>query len=250
MNGPLHENIMNWFLYFSATSFIGWILESTYRSIRERRLVNSGFLTGPFVPLYGFGALAVALLARVLAHTHGILFWLILAISPTALEYWSSWLMEKIFGLRLWDYAAEPFNLNGRVCLQFSVFWIVLTALAVLIVEPFLLERIAAIGIYSRYFLSGALSMTFIIDAVVSSRAMSYFKAFIADLKLLVERGSAFRPSLDVGARRLPMEIKRLVKPLKAFPELTRELKPMINAIPDWITTKLESIVGGRHFRK
>ncbi|MFA6508527.1 MAG: putative ABC transporter permease [Treponemataceae bacterium] len=250
MSGTPHEQILNWFLYFSAASGLGWILESTFRSIQEHRLVNSGFLSGPFVPIYGFGALFVALLARLLAHTHGVLFWAILAISPTIVEYTASYLLEKLFGLRLWDYQDQPFNLKGRVCLAFSLCWVVLTAFAVFYIEPFLLGKITAIGIHERYFLSGALSMYFAMDTVGSSRAIINFKAFVVDLKALAARGGAFFPSLEIDAGRLPREIKRLVKPLKAFPQLSGELKPMLHAIPDWITARLESIIGGRHFHK
>lgn len=251
MDATLPAHLLTWFLYFSAASFLGWILESTYRSVQERRWVNSGFLSGPFVPIYGFGALFIALLARFLAHTHGVLFWTVLSLSPTAVEYVASYLMEKLFGLRLWDYHSQPFNIKGRVCLLFSFFWVLLTAFAVFYIEPFLLRKIAAIALLDRYFLSGALFMYFVMDTIGSSRSLINFKAFVADLKELAARGGAFLPTLDLGGRgRLPREIKRLIKPLKAFPLLTGELKPLIHAIPDWITTRLESIIGGRHFRK
>jgi uncharacterized membrane protein len=242
--------MLNWFLYFSATAFLGWILESTYRSIRERRLVNSGFLTGPFVPIYGFGALAVAYFAWLLEQAHAGFYWIVVALTPTVIEYAASWILEKAFKLRLWDYRAEPFNLHGRVCLLFSGFWAVLTAAAVLYIEPFLLARIADIGIHGRYFLAGALSMYFVMDTVGSSRAFINFKAFVEDLKELAERGGAFLPQFEARSKRLPREIRRLLKPLKSFPRLTGELKPMLGAVPDWITARLESIVGGRHFRK
>ena len=54
--------LLNNFLYFSFMSFLGWILESAYRSYRERRLVNAGFLSGPFVPIYGLGGVIISLI--------------------------------------------------------------------------------------------------------------------------------------------------------------------------------------------
>jgi len=247
---PIHQDVLNWFLYFTFSSFIGWLLETGWRSMRERKFVNSGFLSGPFVPIYGFGALSIAFLARMAARANGFMFWVILVIAPTVLEYVASWLLEKSFGLRLWDYRSEPFNLKGRVCLLFSGFWAVLTVIAISVVEPFLLERITGIVLFTRYFLTGAFLMYFAMDTVWSVRSLINFKTFIAELKEVAARGGAFLPSLELGARRLPREIRRLLKPLKAFPSLVGELKPMLHAIPEWVTSRLESIVGGRHFLK
>ncbi len=250
MFGTPHESALGWFLYFSAASFLGWMLEAAYRSVKERRWVNPGMLSGPFVPIYGFGALSIALLTRVMADGSPVLLWTTLAIAPTAVEYIASWLLEKAFGLRLWDYRSLPFNLKGRVCLLFSSAWILLVLLAVFAVEPFLIARIASIDPETLYFTSGAIVMYFLMDTANSIKSLINFKSFIEDLKELTARGGAFQPLFDFGGRRLPNEIRRLLKPLKAFPQLTRELKPMLHAIPERITAKLEAIVGGRYFRK
>jgi len=245
-----YENLVVWFLYFSVAAAIGWVIESTFRTVTEHHLVNSGFLTGPFIPIYGFGSLALAALARALAHTHWVLFWPLLVVTPAIVEYGSSYLLEKIFGLRLWDYSKEPLNLRGRICLRFSVYWAVLTVLTIRFIEPFLLAHIRSLGEYTRVYLAGALSMYFVMDTVGSSKALINFKAFIVDLRALVERGGSFLPSLELDTKRLPREIRHIVKPLKSFPTLVAELRPSLDAIPGWITSKLESIIGGRHFSK
>lgn len=250
MSGSIAEFALNWFLYFTTTSFIGWILESAYKSVKERRLVNSGFLSGPFVPIYGFGALTLALFARILESAPDGVAWIILGLTPTAIEYAASYILEKAFRLRLWDYSTEPFNLRGRVCLMFALIWVALTAFTVLFVEPYLLERIANVDLYARFFLSGAFSMYFVMDTIGSSRSFINFKAFVVEFKELVERGGAFLPQFEVASKRLPREIRRLMKPLKSFPLLSGELKPMLHAVPDWIIARLESKIGGRHFRK
>ncbi len=251
MVGLPHEQALNWFLYFTATSFMGWIIESAYRSAIERRPVNSGFLSGPFVPIYGFGALAIAALARLLVHAHGSLYWAALVAAPTVLEYLASFFLEKAFGLRLWDYSNEAFNLRGRICLLYSFFWAALTALTVYLFEPFLIGRINAVEPYARYFLSGAFTMYFVMDTIGSSRALINFKAFVSELKEQIARsGSALLPALETEARKLPREVRRLLKPLKAFPLLARHLNPLRKGIPDWITARLESMIGGRHFRR
>lgn len=248
MIGTLREQILGWFLYFTATSFLGWMVESAYRSAVERRPVNSGFLSGPFVPIYGFGALAIAGLARLLAGAHGGVYWIALVAAPTVLEYAASYFLEKAFGLRLWDYRKEAFNLRGRVCLLYSGFWAVLTVLAVYLIQPFLVGKIGGVESHARYFLSGAFSMYFLMDTIGSSRALFNFKAFIADLKELIARGGSFIPSLEQEAKKLPREFRRLLKPLRAFPHLGGQLNQLRTGIPEWISARLEKVLGGRHF--
>lgn len=248
MIDAMYENWVVWFLYFSVAAAIGWVIESTFRSITEHHWVNSGFLSGPFIPIYGFGALALAALARILASAHWALFWPILVVTPTIVEFVSSYLLEKIFGLRLWDYSKQPLNLRGRICLLFSVYWAILTVLTIRFIEPFLLANIRALGEYTRVYLAGALSMYFVMDTIGSSKALINFKAFVVDLRALVERGGTFLPSLELDTKRLPREIRHILKPLKSFPTLIAELRPSLSAIPGWITSKLESIIGGRHF--
>lgn len=250
MINATYEILIVWFLYFSVAAAIGWVIESTFRTVTEHHLVNSGFLTGPFIPIYGFGSLALAALARVLAHAHWALFWPLLMVTPAIVEYVSSYLLEKIFGLRLWDYSKEPLNVRGRICLRFSVYWAVLTVLTIRFIEPFLLAHIRSLGEYTRVYLAGMLSMYFVMDTIGSSKALINFKAFAADLRALVERGGSFLPTLELDTKRLPPEIRRLIKPLKSFPTLVGELRPSLDAIPGWITSRLESIIGGRHFRK
>jgi len=75
-------------------------------------------------------------LARILASAHWALFWPILVVTPTIVEFVSSYLLEKIFGLRLWDYSKQPLNLRGRICLLFSVYWAILTVLTIRFIEP------------------------------------------------------------------------------------------------------------------
>lgn len=247
---PTREWALTWFLYFSATAFIGWMLESTYRSFAERRLVNSGFLSGPFVPIYGFGALSIALLARLLSAAHGSLYWAVLVVAPTVVEYLASFLLEKAFGLRLWDYRDQALNVRGRVCLLFSAFWAALTVAAVFWLEPLLLGIIEAAAGEIRYFAAGALFMYFVMDTIGSSRSLFNFADFVAELKELAARGGALLPNLELEAKKLPREIRRLLKPLRAFPLLGGQLHPLRPAIPDWIAARLEKLIGGRHFRK
>src|SRR4030042_6782378 len=128
------EAIFNFTFLFAVYSFMGWIIESVYRSITQRKFINAGFLLGPFIPIYGFGALFVIILDHVLAGWHFFPKLIAYGFVLTAVEYSVSFLFEKIFALKLWDYSSNKFNVQGRVCLLFSTFW---TALALVFV-PFI----------------------------------------------------------------------------------------------------------------
>lgn len=251
---PLEDIVMPygsfflWFLYFSATAFLGWILESAIKSFSEHRLVNSGFLSGPFIPIYGFGALALAILSSLLSQAPRMLFWGVMLLVPTIIEYFASWFMEKLFDIRLWDYYKKPLNLHGRICMLSSFFWAILAIMTIEFIQPFLLMKIKLIDGAVLYYVAGALCMYYIHDTIDSVRALVFYKTFVANLHRLVQRGSMFIPSIDLGTKKLPPEIRRILKPLKAFPQLARELKSTLNAIPKSIRTRLEAIIGGKYF--
>ncbi len=100
---------------------LGWMYESTYCTIVERKWENRGFLYGPLCPIYGVGAVAM-LLAWNAVITHGIRpaawqVFVVSALGSALLEYATSWVLEKKFHARWWDYSNMPLNLNGRICL-------------------------------------------------------------------------------------------------------------------------------------
>ena len=117
-----------WLAFFYVYCFLGWIFESTYVSLKQKRLVNRGFLRLPMLPLYGSGAvmmLWVSLPVRdslPLVYISGF-------IAATALEYVTGAVMERLFKVRYWDYSSQPFQLHGYICLSSSIAWGFLTIL-------------------------------------------------------------------------------------------------------------------------
>ena len=102
-------------LWFFIYCFLGWIWESIYRTIRLRRIINSGFLVGPYIPIYGFGAMLFIILMHFTTRLVESLF--IGGSLAYALEYVTSWLLEIIFLARWWDYSTRIGNIKGRICL-------------------------------------------------------------------------------------------------------------------------------------
>lgn len=104
------------FLCFLFYSIVGWLYESLLCSIfGERRFINRGFLLGPYCPIYGTGAILCWLVLR--NNTNIFEVFVIAAVLCCAVEYMTSFCMEKIFHARWWDYSNLPFQLHGRICL-------------------------------------------------------------------------------------------------------------------------------------
>jgi len=115
--------ILDWFVLFLACSVLGWIIESTYRSLLAGKPIDSGILDGPFIPIYGFGALLVETVDTIFQnHPLGVKVVLCIMLC-TLLEFLVSWFYETAFHLRLWDYSKMALNIHGRVCLLYSLFW-------------------------------------------------------------------------------------------------------------------------------
>lgn len=108
------------FLHFLIYSFIGWLVESIYVSILQRHWVNRGFLFLPLCPIYGFGGVLFLFFCRPFTQWPAAVF-LISAVVASILEYFTSWFLEAVFGIRWWDYRNERLNLKGRVCLKNSI---------------------------------------------------------------------------------------------------------------------------------
>lgn len=117
---------------------IGYVLECIFCSIIDKKLVlNRGFLIGPYLPIYGKGALCIILLLNKYLKDPFALF-IMASLIATVLEYFASYFMEKIFKARWWDYSEKKFNLNGRVCLTNTVLFGLGGLIVMYVVNPFL----------------------------------------------------------------------------------------------------------------
>ena len=112
-------HILAWFFVYS---FLGWVWESCYVSVKERKWVNRGFVAGPVVTLYGVGAVTVYVILRPLSG-HVLALYLGGVVLATALEYVTGKLMEAIFHTSWWDYSHKRFNFQGVICLGSSLAW-------------------------------------------------------------------------------------------------------------------------------
>ena len=132
--------------YMLIFSFMGWIWESFYVSVMEKRIVNRGYVTGPLCTIYGVGGVFMTLTLRPFSHNYILLF-LLAIVFTTTLEYVTATVMEALFHTSWWDYTEERFNYKGRICLKSSLAWGFVSLLLFNIILPFA-DRI--IGFFSE----------------------------------------------------------------------------------------------------
>ena len=121
---------------FFIYAFLGWCAEVVYAAFIEKRFVNRGFLNGPICPIYGFGVVLIDFCLRPFNHNIPALLIGSMLVG-SALEWFAGFLLEKVFHQKWWDYSNEPHNLNGYICLRFSVLWAFAGTAVVGLVMPF-----------------------------------------------------------------------------------------------------------------
>ncbi len=130
--------------FFVIYAFIGWVLESLYKSILQKKIVNSGFLAGPFCPIYGFGALIMYLSLKDVSNNIFVLFFFG-TIALSMFEYIVGLFLELVFKTKYWDYSQKKFNIQGRVCLQNSLYWGILGIIFMRVIHPLVEDLIRKI---------------------------------------------------------------------------------------------------------
>ena len=125
---PYIDSLYVWVFFFYFYCFFGWCFESAYVSLKCRKPVNRGFMRGPFLPLYGSGAIMM-LVVSMPFQDNLVLVYIAGCIGATALEYVTGVVMEALFKVRYWDYSKNSFNYKGYICLWSSLAWGALTIL-------------------------------------------------------------------------------------------------------------------------
>lgn len=162
------------FLCFIILSFLGWCLEVLYGRIVLKKFVNRGFLVGPLCPLYGVGGVLLYLLLRGYAKDPIMLMLASMAIC-SILEYLTSYIMEKIFKTRWWDYSNMKFNINGRICLEMIIPFGLLGLLVVYFIFPTALNVLNIIPDLAIYIATSLLFTLLLVDMAVSFKIISKF---------------------------------------------------------------------------
>lgn len=144
------EYPMEWYeimLCFFIYGFLGWCTEVAFAAGKERRFVNRGFLNGPICPIYGVGVVAVVVLLEPYKNNLLVLY-VASIIVVTALEWVTGFILEKLFHSKWWDYSNMPLNLNGYVCLLFSLIWGVACVAIVKWIHPLIYKGVKILPVW------------------------------------------------------------------------------------------------------
>lgn len=164
------DNIIKYTLLFFFYSAGGWLLESIYCSIGEKRIINRGFLTGPLCPIYGTAALVMTILIYNPFKDRPLIIFLLGIVLCDIVEYLTSYIMEKLFSARWWDYTYELLNIKGRICLKHTLYWGIISVAFVRVLHPAVENLYAKInGDYLIYILIAVLSI-FTLDVINAVR--------------------------------------------------------------------------------
>lgn len=159
-----------WLLIFFIYCFLGWIWESCYVSAKQRQWVNRGFLHGPWLPIYGSGAIII-LFATLPVSNNLVLVWLFGMLAATVLEYFTGAAIEKIFKVRYWDYSSHRVQLKGYICMSSSIAWGFFSILLIRFIHPPFAKLLSHIPDIVIDPLTVVLTVLFVIDAVHSTQA-------------------------------------------------------------------------------
>lgn len=159
--------IQTYFLLFFIYSVMGWCMEVLCILVEEKKLVNRGFLIGPYCPIYGCGAILISLLLKGFVNRPFLLFMMAILVCGI-LEYATSYFMEKIFHLRWWDYSNRKLNINGRICARTIIPFGILGMWITYSMNPFLLSKIALFSEKILFITCLTILIIFVLDIVIS----------------------------------------------------------------------------------
>jgi uncharacterized membrane protein len=172
---------INIVLQFFIFGFAGWCMEVILKYRQYHRFINRGFLTGPILPIYGFGVILITLVVgRLTSVESGVMTTFAISLVICGLvEYLTSFVLEKIFHARWWDYSQKPMNLHGRVWIGNLVLFGLAGVAIIHIVNPVLFPALDRIPLNTRKVTALVLLAIFAADLVISCFVLKLVKVGI-----------------------------------------------------------------------
>lgn len=212
------ETITNYLLLFIIYTIIGYFCEVITCTITDKKLsFFRGFLIGPWIPIYGYGAILMVILLSGIKNY--VLLFLVSMLLCSILEYLTSYVMEKIYKMRWWDYSQNKFNLNGRICLLNAILFGIGGVIVCAFANPIISKYINMIPFNIRLIITSLLVILFIIDTIVSNRIVN-------KLKKNANKYSSKDATEEIKSEILyevSVNIKSYTRILKAFPNAFKE---------------------------
>lgn len=188
-----------WLLVFYLYCVLGWCFESTVVSVEQRRWVNRGFLRGPMLPIYGFGAV-ILLHVSLPLQGHPVWSYLACMTAATVFEYIVGVVMEKLFKVKYWDYSKQRFQFQGYICLRSSLCWGFLGLILTGVIHPPINTLVVGLPFIGLIIIDVLFSAAFVSDVVVSVRSALDLAKVLVELDRLREQGAELRKQLSETA--------------------------------------------------
>lgn len=219
----MEYSLATYFMLFIIYAVAGWICEVTLQLIQKHKLADRGFLIGPYCPIYGCGAILITLCPTPF-NEHPIGLFILAMVLCGSLEYATSFIMEKAFNARWWDYSNMRFNINGRICLETLVPFGIAGLLIIYVFNPFLISMIGLMGENVLNITSIVILVIFVADVIVSSKIIYNFKKTNKEVSQQESKDSTEIISEKVREilRNKSFLNRRLIE---AFPDFTTILK-------------------------
>ena len=174
-------NLLSIYILFWIYSFLGWIVETTYVSIKNKRFINRGFFIGPYCPIYGTGGIILLSLDKY--QNDPLVIFILSIFICSIIEYLTSYFLELIYKVRWWDYSNRFFNINGRICLFNSICFGLFGLLVVCILNPFFTTKLLKLNNNFKYLIFILIFMFTTIDMLITFSAMFDFRKYITNFK-------------------------------------------------------------------
>ncbi|MBQ3663476.1 MAG: putative ABC transporter permease [Clostridia bacterium] len=225
------ENLINLILLFFSYAFIGWCIEVTLKYFQFHRFINRGFLTGPWLPIYGSGAVLITVAMRIIAPLEssvGTTFVASLLLCGF-LEYMTSYILEKRFHARWWDYSQKPMNLHGRVWIGNLILFGLGGVLIIKLFNPLLMRLFLHMSLSFRIILALVLCSVFVADYIMSHFVLKLVK-------------SGVESSEADNTEEISREVRLLLSDRSVFYRRFAEAYPEVVYRTERITARIEKI--------
>lgn len=233
------DNIIKYILMFFFYSFAGWCLESLYCSIGEKRFINRGFLTGPLCPIYGTASLVLIVLIYNPFKDNPLAVFILGIVLCDIVEYLTSFLMEKLFAARWWDYTYELLNIKGRICLKHSLYWGVISIIFVKVIHPSVENLYSKISGNHIYYILAAVLIIFVLDVIHAVIKASDIRKLHQKLNSLIEvLGNELTSFKDSVTEKYESIQTMLEKQSEKFNEIKLQIEDVIIDFDRHITGK------------
>lgn len=161
--------------FFTIYSFLGWVIEVIYALADTKKFINRGFLFGPFCPIYGFGVVSLITLLQPFSF-HPIILFFGVALITSIIEYFTGFILDKIFQSHWWDYSQEKFNLNGYICLRFSLYWGIFGTFLFYFIHPRIQDLIVQSSLNNFWWLPIIMITYFLFDFSLTLKSLIKIK--------------------------------------------------------------------------